>query len=64
MTVAELLERAHRRGHRMLDETAMRAWLAELAAAGIAEEVAEDDWRLTEAGRARFVRAGEMELDR
>ena len=40
----------------------MREWLQELADAGVAEEVADGDWQLTAAGRARFVHAGEMEL--
>jgi hypothetical protein len=62
VTVDDLLARAHRRGFRLMDEPAMRAWLQELEAAGIAVEDPPGDWQLTPAGRARFVHAGEMEL--
>jgi hypothetical protein len=61
-TTAELLENARRRGFARLGEVGLREWLLELVAAGVVVEVAPDEWKLTAAGKARFIGVGEMRL--
>lgn len=61
-TTATLLENARKRGFARLGEEGLREWLLELVAAGIAVEVAPDEWQLTEVGRARFASVGAMTL--